>query len=86
MLKDDALDNSISNCSIPHTNVKPLIMKNILKRWQYLWDQEINRKLMGKKHSLLGEIFCSSGQNYKERVVLTRCRIDCGRFTQLFIK
>ena len=44
----DTLD-SISNCSIPYTNFKPFIMKNILKQWQYLWDQEINRKLMEKK-------------------------------------
>jgi hypothetical protein len=30
----DALDNPISNCSIPYTYFKAFIMKYILKRWQ----------------------------------------------------
>jgi len=30
----DALDNPISNCSIPYANVKPFIIQYILKRWQ----------------------------------------------------
>ena len=31
---NDALDNPISNYSIPYTGFKPFIMNNILKRWQ----------------------------------------------------
>jgi hypothetical protein len=30
----NALDDPVSNCSIPYTDFKPLIMKYILKRWQ----------------------------------------------------
>jgi hypothetical protein len=29
-----ALDDHVSNCSIPYTDFKPFIMKYILKRWQ----------------------------------------------------
>jgi hypothetical protein len=36
----DALDNPISNYSIPYTDFKPFIMKYILKRWQDNWDQQ----------------------------------------------
>ena len=34
----DALDEPISNCSIPYTDYKPVIVKYILMRWQDSWD------------------------------------------------
>jgi hypothetical protein len=37
----NALDDPVSNCSIPYTDFKPLIMTYILKRWQDSWDQQI---------------------------------------------
>jgi hypothetical protein len=33
----NALDGHVSNCSIPYTDIKPLIVKYILKRWQDSW-------------------------------------------------
>jgi hypothetical protein len=30
----NALDDPVSNCSIPYTDIKPFIVKYILKRWQ----------------------------------------------------
>jgi hypothetical protein len=50
-------------------------MKYILKRWQDSWHQQIQNKLH-EIHSLDGKTLCSYGQNRKEQVVLTRCRID----------
>jgi hypothetical protein len=60
-------------------------MKYILKHWQDSWDQQIHNKLH-EIHSLVGKTPCSYGQNRKEQVVLTRCRISHGRLTQLFVE
>jgi hypothetical protein len=76
----NALDDPVSNCSIPYTDIKPFIVKYILKRWQDSWDQQIHNKLH-EMHSLVGKIPCSYGQNRKEQVVLTRCRIGHSRLT-----
>jgi hypothetical protein len=76
----DALDNPISNCSIPYSYFKAFIMKYILKRWQVSWDQQIHNKLH-EIHSLVGKIPCSYGPNQKEQVVLTRCPIGHRRMT-----
>jgi hypothetical protein len=50
----NALDDPVSNCSIPYTDFKPLIMTYILKRWQDCWDQQIYNKLH-EMHSLVGK-------------------------------
>jgi hypothetical protein len=39
----DALDDPIFSCSIPYTDVKPFIMKYILKRWQDSWTQLLDK-------------------------------------------
>jgi hypothetical protein len=46
----------------------------ILKRWQDCWDQQIHN-LLHELHCIVGKTPCSYGQNPKEQVVLTRCRI-----------
>ena len=79
----NALDDPVSNCSIPYTDFKPLIMTYIFKRWQDSWDQQIYNKLH-EIHSLVGKNPCSSGQNRKEQVVLTRCRIGHSRLTHSY--
>jgi hypothetical protein len=38
----NAWDDPVSNCSIPYTDIKPCIVKYILKRWQDSWDQQIH--------------------------------------------
>ena len=53
----NALDDPVSNCSIPYTDIKPFIVKYILKRWQDSWDQQIHNKLH-EIHSLVGKIPC----------------------------
>ena len=59
-------------------------MKYILKRWQGSWDQQIYNKLH-EIHSLVGKTPCSYGQNWKEQVVLTRCRIGHSRRTHSYL-
>ena len=76
----DVLEKPIFNCYISHTDLKPFIVKYILKRWQDSWDQHIHNKLH-EIHSLVGTTPCSYGQNRKEQVVLTRCRIGHSRLT-----
>jgi hypothetical protein len=59
-------------------------MKYILKRWQDSWDQQIYKK-MHEIHSLVGKTPCSYSQNWKEQVVLTRCRIGHSRLTHSYL-
>ena len=40
-----ALQTHISNTKIPYTNLKPLINKLILKKWQKSWDDQTQNKL-----------------------------------------
>ena len=80
----NALDDPVSNCSIPYTDIKPFIVKYILKCWQDSWDQQIHNKLH-EMHSLVGKTPCSYGQNRKEQVVLTRCRIGHSRLTHSYL-
>ena len=80
----NTLDDPVSNCSIPYTDIKPFIVKYISKRWQDSWDQQIHSKLH-EMHSLVGKTPCSYGQNRKEQVVLTRCRIGHNRLTHSYL-
>jgi len=59
-------------------------VKYILKRWQDSWDQQIHNKLL-EIHSLVSKTSCSYGQNRKEQVVLTRCRIGHSRLTHSYL-
>ena len=61
---EDALGSPISNCYIPYTDLKPFIVKYILKRWQDSWNQQIHNKLH-EIYSLFGKSPCSYGQNRK---------------------
>jgi hypothetical protein len=54
-----------------------------LRRCQDRWDQQIHNKLH-EIHSLVCKNPCSYGQNRKEQVGFTRCRIGHGRFTQSY--
>ena len=67
-----------------YTDIKPLIVKYILKRWQDSWDQKIHNKLH-EMHSLVGKTPCSYGQNRKEQVILTRCRMGHSRLTHSYL-
>ena len=75
-----ALDDPMSNCSIPYTDFKPFIMKYILKHWQDSWDHQILNKL-SEIHYIVCKNPCSYGHNSKEQVVLTRFHIGHGRLT-----
>ena len=64
----------VSNCYIPYRDFIPFIIKYISKLWQDSRDQQIHNKLHDI-HYLVGKTPCSYGQNRKEQVVWTRCRI-----------
>jgi hypothetical protein len=53
------LDNPVSNCSIPYSDIKPFILKYILKRWQDSWNQQIHMNL----------IFSEEATNFKARSI-----------------
>jgi hypothetical protein len=68
-----ALDDPVSNSSIPYTYFK-----------QDGWDLQIHNKLH-EIHSLVGKTPCSYGKNRKEEVVLTRCGIGHSRLTHSYL-
>ena len=76
----DTLDNTISNCSIPHAGFNSFMMKYISKRWT----QQIDKQLH-EIHSLVGKTPCFYRQNWKEQIVLTRCRIGHSRLTNIYL-
>jgi hypothetical protein len=80
----DAIDDPVSSYSIPYTDLKPFIMKHIVKRWQDNRDQQIHNKLHDI-HSLFGGTPFSYGQSRKEQVVLTRCRIGLCRLAHSYL-
>jgi hypothetical protein len=48
------------------------------------WDQQIHN-LLHELHCIVGKTPCSYGQNPKEQVVLTRCRIGHRRLTHSYL-
>jgi hypothetical protein len=79
----NALYDPVANRSIPNIDFKPVIMKYILKRWQDSWDKQTHNEL-NEIHSLIGKTPYSYGQNRKEQVVFTRCRIGHSRLTHSY--
>ena len=61
---NNALDDPVSNCSIPYADFKTFIMKYSWRRWQDSWDLHFHSKLH-EIHSLFGKTPCSYGQNRK---------------------
>ena len=59
-------------------------MKYILKRWQDCWHKQMHG-LLHELHSIVGKTPCSYGQNPKEQVVVTRCRIGHRRLTHSYL-
>jgi hypothetical protein len=59
------LDDPVSNY-IPYTDIKPFIVKYILKRWQDSWDQQIHNKLHEMHMNLL---FSEEATNFKARSI-----------------
>lgn len=80
----DALDEPVSNCSVPCTYFDPFMAKCILGCLQDSWDQQIHNGLY-EVHSLVGWTPCSCGQSWKEQVVLTRCRVGHSRLAHGYL-
>ena len=59
-------------------------MKYILKRWRDCWHKQIH-SLLHELHSIVGKTPCYYGQNPKEQVVLSRCRIGLRRLTHSYL-
>ena len=80
----DALDEPVSNCSVPCMYFDPFMAKCILGCLQDSWDQQIHNGLH-EVHSLVGGTPCSCGQSWKEQVVLTRCRVGHSRLAHGYL-
>ena len=69
-----ALQTCISNTKIPYTDLKLLINKFILKKWQKSWDDQTQNKL----HHIQDTLFewpAGYRRNRKEEVIISRLRI-----------
>ena len=69
-----ALQTHISNIKIPYTDLKPLINKFILKKWQKSWDDQTQNKLHHIQDTI-GEWPAGYRRNRKEEVIIFRLRI-----------
>ena len=66
--KKKALQTHISNTKIPYTNLKPLINKFILKKWQKSWDDRTQNKLHHIQDTI-GEWPAGYRRNRKEVII-----------------
>ena len=66
-----ALQTRISNTKIPYTDLKPLINKFIIKKWQKSWDDQIQNKLHHIQDTI-GEWPARYRRNRKEEVIISR--------------
>ena len=69
-----ALQTCISNTKIPYTDLKPLINKFILKKWQKSWDDQTQNKLHHIQDTI-GEWPSGYRRNWKEEVIISRLHI-----------
>ena len=70
----------ITNCSIPFTDFKPLILKYISTLRQSDWHKQTHNKLHEIK-PLVGPNRFALGESRRDQVVLTRCRLGHTRVT-----
>ena len=66
-----ALQTRISNTKIPYTDLKPLINKFIIKKWQKSWDDQTKKKLHHIQDTI-GEWPAGYWRNRKEEVIISR--------------
>ena len=71
-LQKKALQTRISNTKIPYTNLKPLINKFILKKWQKSWDCQTQINLHHIQDTI-GE--WPAGYRRNRKVIISRLRI-----------
>ena len=69
-----ALQTLISNTKIPYTDLKPLINKFILKKWQKSYDDQTQNKLHHIQDTI-GEWPAGYRRNRKEEVIISGFRI-----------
>ena len=73
-LEKKALQTHISNTKIPYTDLKPLINKFILKKWQNSWDDQTQNKLHHIQDTI-GEWPAGFRRTRKEEVIISRLHI-----------
>ena len=76
--------HSRHNTKIPYTDLKPLINKFILKKWQKSWDDQIQNKLHHIPDTI-GEWPAGYRRNRKE-VIISRLRIGHIHITHSHLK
>ena len=79
-----ALGKPITHFRVPHTDLKPRILKYIHSTWQAEWDRQVHNKLHDIQ-SVIGLSSYTFGMSRKDQVVLARCRIGHSRLTHNFI-
>ena len=69
-----ALQTRISNTKIPYTDLKPLINKFILKKWQKSWDHQTQNKLHHIQDTIT-EWLAGYRRNRIKEVIMSRLHI-----------
>jgi ribonuclease HI len=63
----NALHDHVSNCSIPYTDIKPFIVKYILKRWQGVLQLSIANRQERESEQIMNLLFSEEATNFKAR-------------------
>ena len=77
-----ALQTRISNTKIPYTDLKPLISKFILKKWQKSWDDQTQNKLHHIQDTI-GE--WPAGYRRNRKVIISRLCIGHTHITHSYL-
>ncbi|XP_035212104.1 uncharacterized protein LOC118186157 [Stegodyphus dumicola] len=77
-LADIAAKSAVDLCNqhVPLTDIKKVVKRKILEKWQLLWDAQVLNKLQSVKPLIE---YWDSLRNRREEVMLTRLRIDHSR-------
>lgn len=79
-----ALDEEISECEIPVSDIKPVLSSYIMDKWQAEWDDCAGNKLHDICNSVK-QLITQSFSCRHDQVVYTRCRIGHSRLTHAFL-
>jgi kelch-like protein 2/3 len=79
-----SLSLSEAKIKVPHSDLKPLINRYVMTKWQSAWNNAVNNKLHAIK-PLLGDSLQSYRAVRRDEVVLARCRIGHSHITHSYL-
>jgi len=80
----EALNQEVNNCQIPPSDIRPIINRYILIKWQEEWNMCKNNKLYETHPEITNRLSTNFNTRF-DQVVYTRCRIGHTSLTHAFL-